>query len=142
MGVDFIVVAVDPSQVIFGADKFVEEAAMRWPECRVYRRDPSRMVADVSVSVAPSGSSSFSVIHYPNNRFISTDAGPEVAAEIAIWVRSLHPDPSLTLWLTAESFSAHVVLHPGITTDEIHTGWVDHREHDPYEEFPQYFCDW
>ncbi|WP_205570043.1 hypothetical protein [Actinomyces lilanjuaniae] len=76
------------------------------------------------------------MIHFPDNGMISIDAQPWVAAEVAAWVRSLHPDPSLVLWYTDEGFTGHTVLTPGITPTQIDHQWVDHRDHDPEQEYP------
>ncbi|MBO3724466.1 hypothetical protein J5X07_05385 [Actinomyces bowdenii] len=70
---------------------------------------------------------------------ISIDGLPEQSTEVAAWVRSIHPDPDLTLWYTDNSFSGRTVLTPGITPQEVLDNWVDHDEHDPYIEYPQYF---
>ena len=137
-----MVLVPDPDQVIFDADTFVKAAQAKWPGCRVIWKDPSRQIADVSVRVDPGDDPPFMVDHLPHCRLLTTDGLPYQAAEVAVWVRDLYPDPGLVLWFIDDAFTAHVVLHPGITTDEIHAGWVDHREHNPYEEFPQYFGDW
>ncbi|VEG29512.1 hypothetical protein [Actinomyces howellii] len=142
MGVRYMVLVPDPNQVIFDADTFVKEAQVRWPGCRVFVDDPSKAISDASVRVDSADDPTFMVIHFPDCRALTTDGLPYQAAEVAVWVREVHPDPGLVLWLIDNGFAAHVVLHPGITTDEIHAGWVDHREHNPYEEFPQYFGDW
>ena len=63
----------------------------------------------------------------------------EEAADIAVWVRSLNPDPDLVLWFTTNVFDGHTVLTPGITPQQVIEQWVDHREHDPYVEYPEYF---
>ena len=80
--------------------------------------------------------------HFPHRRLLAIGGNPFNSVEVAVWVREVHPDPEIVLWLIDDAFTAHVVLHPGITVDEIHAGWVDHREHNPYEEYPQYFADW
>ena len=138
-----MVLVPDPDQVIFDADAFVRAAQVRWPGCRVIWNDgPSKSISDVSVRVDPGEDPPFMIIHFPECRSLVIDGNPFNSAEVAVWVRELYPDPDLVLWFIDGAFTAHVVLHPGITTDEIHAGWVDHREHDPYEEFPQYFADW
>ena len=70
---------------------------------------------------------------------ISVDGTPEQAAEVAAWVRSLLPNPNLDLWILDNHLSGHTVLFPGITPEQVLDNWVDHREHDPYVEYPQYF---
>ena len=137
-----MVIVPDPSQVIFDAKNFAKEAQMRWPGCRVIWKDPSKYISDVGVRVDPDDDPTFMIIHFPHRRAVTTDGLPFQVAEVAVWVREVHPDPELVLWLIDTGFAAHVVLYPGITVDEIDAGWVDHREHNPYEEFPQYFGDW
>ena len=70
---------------------------------------------------------------------ISVDGNPYNSAEVAAWARSLLPDPNLALWLIDQPFSGHTVLFPGITPQQVLDNWVDHSEHDPYTEYPQYF---
>ena len=142
MGVNHMVLVPDPDQVIFDADNFIKEAQVRWPGCRVFVDDPSKAISDASVRVDSADDPTFMIDHFPECRSLVTDGTLSKVAEVAVWVREVHPDPELVLWLIDGAFTAHVVLHPGITADEIHAGWVDHREHNPYEEFPQYFGDW
>ena len=137
-----MIVVMDRAQSLFTAESFVSEVRKRWPVSRIIINDRGAPGEDVGAQITPVGRPSFTIDHLPNNRVVTSDGGPFVSAEVAAWVREVHPDPDLALWLVDDMFNGHVVLHPGITTDEIHAGWVDHREHDPYEEFPQYFADW
>lgn len=77
--------------------------------------------------------------HFPDNHMISVDGNPYNSAEVAAWVRSLLLDPDLDLWLIDNVLSGHTILFPGITAQEVLDNWVDHDEHDPYIEYPQYF---
>ena len=43
------------------------------------------------------------------------------------------------LWFTTDVFDGHTVLTPGITPQQVIDQWVDHREHDPYAQYPEYF---
>ena len=142
MGVGYMVLVPDPDQTVFDAETFAKEAQVRWTGCRVIWEDPSKYISDVGVRVDPDDDPTFMIYHFPHRRAVTTNGTLSQAAEVAVWVREVHPDPELVLWFIDDTFTAHVVLHPGITVDEIHSGWVDHREHDPYEEFPQYFGDW
>ncbi|WP_103061706.1 hypothetical protein [Actinomyces qiguomingii] len=51
--------------------------------------------------------------------------------------QALNPAPNLVLWLTDDFFQNHVVLTP----EQINTSWVNHAEHNPMTEYPQYFTD-
>ena len=94
---------------------------------------------DVEILLDPDGASTI-VSHFSDGQLISVDGADfEEAAEIAVWVRSLNPDPSLVLWFTTDNFDGHTVLTPGITPQQVIEQWVDHREHDPYAEYPEYF---
>jgi len=66
------------------------------------------------------------------------DGDPDNSAVVAAWVRLL-PDPGLVLWYVDEGFNGHSVQFPGITAEQVASGWVDHGEHDPFEEYPDYF---
>ncbi|RUP74816.1 hypothetical protein D8M23_00250 [Rothia sp. HSID18067] len=94
---------------------------------------------DVEILLDPDGASTI-ISHFSDGQLISVDgADLEEAAEIAVWVRSLNPDPTLVLWFTTDNFDGHTVLTPDITPQQVIEQWVDHREHDPYVEYPEYF---
>ncbi|SHE26607.1 Hypothetical protein ACGLYG10_2858 [Actinomyces glycerinitolerans] len=139
MGGNHLVTTVTSTQYMFDAEDFLSHAQEKWPNCRVFRFDSEDRTSDASVNVRPAGGVPFNVIHYPDNQTLSTDAEDGVAADIAAWIRSLHPNPELVLWYIDDSFAGHVVLVPGITAEEILSNWVDHKEHDPYAEYPDYF---
>ncbi|RLP10985.1 hypothetical protein [Propionibacterium australiense] len=130
---------VTSTRHMFDADSFLLHAQRKWPGCRVFRYDSENRTSDAAVNVRPVGGVPFNVIHYPGDDMVSTDAEDGTAAEIAAWVRSLHPDPDLILWYIDDSFAGHVDLFPGISAEQVHDNWVDHREHDPYAEYPGYF---
>lgn len=139
MGVGFMVITVVPDQHMLDADAFLRQARRKWPSCRTFENDPAAEISDAEVDVNPAGAPSFTVTHFPND-MISVDGIPDQSAEVAAWVRSLHPDPGLVLWYVDEGFNGHTVLFPGITAGQIASGWVDHGEHDPCEEYPDYFA--
>ncbi|WP_257494784.1 hypothetical protein [Actinomyces wuliandei] len=139
MGVDHMVITVTSQQQMIDAEAFLREAQHRWPGCRTRRYDPTTDIIDAEANIPRPDSPSFNVTHFPHNRMVSTNAQPWVAAEVAAWVRSLHPDPSLVLWYTDQGFTGHTVLTPGITPTQIDHQWVDHHDHDPEQEYPHYF---
>ncbi|WP_279745280.1 hypothetical protein [Rothia aeria] len=96
-------------------------------------------LTDADIIITPDGASTI-ISHFADGRLISVDGADfEEAVEIAAWVRSLNPDPDVVLWFTSSAFDGHTVLTPGITPQQVLEQWVDHREHDPYVEYPQYF---
>lgn len=96
-------------------------------------------LTDARLTTTPDGASTI-ISHFADGRLISVDGADfEEAVEIAAWVRSLNPDPDVVLWFTTSAFDGHTVLTPGITPQQVLDQWVDHREHDPYVEYPQYF---
>ncbi|WP_119837231.1 hypothetical protein, partial [Actinomyces sp. 2119] len=110
MGVNYMVVAMDPTQQMIDADTFLQAAQRRWPGCRTRRYDPATDIIDAEANIPRPDDPSFDIRHFPSNQAVSTDAHPQVAAEVAAWVRSLHPDPSLVLWYTDQGFAGHTVL--------------------------------
>ena len=139
MGVNYVVLAVRSEDFIFDADTFVREAQKRWPGCEIVRPSPGTGISTTSAYIPSNSLSPFSVRHFPNIRMVSTDGTPDQAAEVAAWVRQANPDPDLVLWFVDDSFSGHTVLYPGITPEQVTANWVDHSEHDPYTEYPDYF---
>ncbi|SPF67182.1 Hypothetical protein PROPJV5_0192 [Propionibacterium ruminifibrarum] len=138
MGVGFMVITVTSDQHMLDAEAFLRHARQKWPGCRTFEDDPAERISDAEVNVSPVGAPSFTVIHFPND-MISVDGNLDQSAAVAAWVRSLHPDPDLVLWYVDEGFTGHAVLFPGITAEQVASGWVDHGEHDPFEEYPDYF---
>lgn len=138
MGTGYMIITMDPNQTIFDANTFIAEAQQQWPGCQTYRKT-EYFIADAGANISLLDSSSFMIDHFPDNHMISVDGTPEHAAEVAAWVRSLFPDPNHILWLLDGVLSGHTVLFPGITPQEVLDNWVDHDEHDPYVEYPQYF---
>ncbi|AYD90309.1 hypothetical protein D5R93_10380 [Actinomyces lilanjuaniae] len=53
MGVNYMVVAMDPTQQMLDADTFLREAQNRWPGCRAFRWDPTTHIADAAVVSPP-----------------------------------------------------------------------------------------
>ena len=103
---------------------------MRWSE---------EDITDADIVLNPEGPSTI-ISHFKDNRLISASGLDfEEAANIAAWVRSLNPDPNLVLWFTTSVIDGHTVLTPGITPQQVIDQWVNHTEHDPYIEYPQYF---
>ncbi|WP_136314101.1 hypothetical protein [Actinomyces procaprae] len=121
-------------------DTFIRAARAQWPRCRIVQAGLSPEDSDADAYPVFEGHE-VEICHFPENKVISC-SGPfnqPGVAEVAAWVRSLNPDPNLVLWLTDTFFTGHVVLAPGITADEIRASWVDHAEHDPTVEYPEYF---
>jgi hypothetical protein len=80
--------------------------------------------ADLNVALTLPGEPPFRIRHFAHNAMLSMDGTPEQNASAAAWVRSILP-PDLTVYAVDDSGSAHVLLHRGITSEEIADGWVD-----------------
>ncbi|MBO3725862.1 hypothetical protein J5X07_12670 [Actinomyces bowdenii] len=139
MGISYLIMTMNPSQTIFNADTFIIEGHQKWPNVDSYRWEIEGNGSDAALDVHPPTASSFIIDHFHKDHMISVDGTPEQAAEVAAWVRSLLPNPNLDLWILDNHLSGHTVLFPGITPEQVLDNWVDHREHDPYIEYPQYF---
>lgn len=135
--VNYLVITVKSKDTIFSAATFIREARRKWPGCEVLELCPD-FNATVDVYVDRADSSPFRMSYFPNN-MISTDGTPEHAAEVAAWVRSLCPDPGVTLWCVTDNFDGHADLFPGMSASEVLENWVDHAAHNPYLEYPEYF---
>ncbi|WP_309324362.1 hypothetical protein [Actinomyces stomatis] len=140
MSISFLFPELSATQTIIDRNKFLFEANKKWPGSRVLRWGEGERQTDVDIIINPDDMA-VTVSHFRDNKLISADGALdfEEAANIAVWVRSLNPDPNLVLWFTTSVFDGHTVLTPGITQQQVIDQWVDHREHDPYFEYPQYF---
>ena len=112
---------------------------MRWPTATLHRWHVTDSGSDATINVHPPSDTLFIIDHFHKNRMISVDGDLFDASKVAAWVRSLLPDPNLDLWLIDNVLSGHTILFPRITPEQVLDNWVDHREHDPYVEYPQYF---
>ena len=138
MGVNYLCSTLNSGRVIADTDTFLSEGKRRWPDCKVVLMDSDKFKTDSDIVLDPDGASTI-ISHFSDGQLISVDGAEfEEAADIAVWVRSLNPDPSLVPWFTTDNFDGHTVLTPGITSQQVIDQWVDHREHDPYAEYPEY----
>lgn len=139
MGVNYLCSTLNSRRVIADTDTFLSEGKRRWPACKVVLMDSDKFKTDADIVLDPDGASRI-ISHFSDGQLISVDGADfEEAADIAVWVRSLNPDPGLVLWFTTNVFDGHTVLTPGITSQQVIDQWVDHHEHDPYVEYPEYF---
>lgn len=140
MSVRYLCPVLTPDHTIADVDTFINAGKQRWPDCKTIIFDEDSLLkTDADIVIKPSGVSTI-ISHFRDGRLISIDAASfDEAAEIAVWVRSLNPDPDVVVWFTTSVFDGHTILTPGITTQEVIDQWVDHREHNPYEEYPEYF---
>ena len=139
MGVRYLYTTLNSGRVIADTDTFLREGKRHWPDCKTRSVGSADRETDVEILLDPDGASTI-ISHFSDGQLISVGgADLEEAADIAVWVRSFNPDPSLVLWFTTNVFDGHTVLTPGITSQQVIDQWVDHREHDPYAEYPEYF---
>ncbi|WP_136193002.1 hypothetical protein [Actinomyces procaprae] len=141
MGIYHMITPPAPTPLmLIDRDSFVRQAKERWPECEVVIVNRPEAPVDACIYPVFEGYK-MEVSHFTDNQAIVCRGALEApgAAEVAAWARSLNPDPELILWLIDDDFTGHVVLTPGITPDEIRASWVDHAEHDPAVEYPEYF---
>ncbi|WP_454932838.1 hypothetical protein [Actinomyces oris] len=139
MSVNYLYSTLNSGLVIADTDTFHSEGKRHWPECKTRSVGSTDRETDVEILLDPDGASTI-ISHFSDGQLISVDgADLEEAADIAVWVSSLNPDPNLVLWFTTNVFDGHTVLTPGITPQQVVEQWVDHREHDPYVEYPEYF---
>lgn len=138
MGVRYLYTTLNSGRVIADTDTFLCEGKRHWPDCKTRSVGSADRETDVEILLDPDGASTI-ISHFSDGQLISVGgADLEEAADIAVWVRSFNPDPSLVLWFTTNVFDGHTVLTPGITSQQVIDQWVDHREHDPYAEYPEY----
>ena len=139
MGVRYLYTTLNSGHIITDTDTFLHEGSKAWPDSKGTRWDDDEDGTDADILLTPDGASTV-ISHFSDNRLISVSGADfEEAADIAAWARSLNPDPNLVLWFTTNVFDGHTVLTPGITPQQVIEQWVDHREHDPYVEYPEYF---
>ena len=140
MGVNYLYPVLSSEDTLIDVEAFLLEGQRKWPGCKTaqWTAEEDRLT-DADIIITPDGASTI-ISHFADGRLISVDgADYEEAVEIAAWLRSLNPDPDVVLWFTSSAFDGHTVLTPGITPQQVLEQWVDHREHDTYVEYPQYF---
>lgn len=120
---------LSPDQVFHvEREAFEREARASFgPEADIRPQAPDRAPVEVTVQIDRPDESFFQIFYSPD--VIWTDGTADQAAEVALWVRGLLPDdPGGRIWMTDEGFSGHVELVPGMTVDDLRSGWVDHDE--------------
>lgn len=140
VGVHYLYPVLSSEDTLIDVEAFLCEGRRKWPGCKVVRWTAEEdRLTDARLITTPDGAATI-ISHFTDGRLISVDGADfEEAVDIAAWVRSLNPDPDVVLWFTSSAFDGHTVLTPGITPQQVLEQWVDHREHDPYVEYPQYF---
>ncbi|GAA1571336.1 hypothetical protein GCM10009804_29670 [Kribbella hippodromi] len=87
---------------------------------------------DVAARIDRSGEPVFQICHFRTRDSISTDGSAEQAIEVMLWLRSVLPEePAGRIWAVDEAYNGHVELTPGMTADDIRSGWIDHAENPP-----------
>ena len=140
VGVNYLYPVLSSEDTLIDVEAFLREGQRKWSGCKVVRWTAEEdRLTDARLITTPDGAATI-ISHFTDGRLISVDGADfEEAVDIAAWVRSLNPDPDVVLWFTSSAFDGHTVLTPGITPQQVLEQWVDHREHDPYVEYPQYF---
>lgn len=132
MGRRMIVVAPDPGAVNVTLEQFRAAAGWWRSPTRLQGEVTSGGVSDATLVVEPPGESRFHVIHFRDERMISTDGIEEQAAEVAVWAADNFPmTGDGALWLVDQGYTGHVVLRPGMTVQQVLDGW---KPHDDVEE--------
>jgi hypothetical protein len=129
-------IIVSPDPVGFAIDRhcFEEAAVERFSDQVNLIPEPTDDLspADVTASISRPGEPEFQIFHFQNGDMISPDGTTEQAVEVALWVRSLLPDdPGVRVWFVDQGYTGHAELVPGMTEDDIKTGWVEHDEFPP-----------
>ncbi|MGW6196961.1 hypothetical protein ACWF0M_12515 [Kribbella sp. NPDC055110] len=87
---------------------------------------------DVAARIDRPDEPAFQIFHFRTRDGISTDGTADQAIEVMLWMRSVLPeDPGGRIWAVDEAYNGHVELTPGMTADDIKSGWVDHAENPP-----------
>ena len=120
MGVRYLYTTLNSERIIADTDTFLSEGKRHWPDCKARLVGSDTLKTDADIVLNPDGASTI-ISHFRHGRLISVD------------------DPNLVLWFTTNVFDGHTVLTPGITPQQVIDQWVDHREYDPYAEYPEYF---
>jgi hypothetical protein len=110
--------------------RFEEAIADRFGAAAVLvERHETDSAIDVVAQVNRPGEPEFQIFHFRDGGAISTDGTAERAVEVMQWVRSLFPaNPGAQIWAVDEMYNGHVELIPGMTNEQIESGWIDHAE--------------
>jgi hypothetical protein len=128
------VVSPDPAGFALDRQCFEEAAVDKFIDQVRLIPEPANELSpvDVTASISRQGEPEFQIFHFQNGDMISTDGTTEQAVEVALWVRSLLPDdPGVRIGLVDEGYTGHVDLDPGMSEDDIKSGWEEHDEYSP-----------
>ena len=129
MGRRMIVMAPEADDFIVPLDRFVAAAGHWAPYAQV--RDESTLdgPSDATIWIERPGDTFFQIVHFRNERMISTDGTPEQAAEVAVWAADTFPmTADGELWFVDQGYSGHVVLRPGMSPRDVLDGWQPHDD--------------
>ena len=130
---NMIIVSPDPVGFKLDLDVFQEASRAKFGQhATLVRTKNADSPVDVTTQVDRPGEPSFQIFHYRGGDMISTDGTGDRVLEVALWVRSLLPDDlGMRIWLVDQGYHGHVELVPGMTEEDVKSGWIDHAEFPP-----------
>jgi hypothetical protein len=95
-------------------------------------RSGEESAVDVAARIDRPGEPAFQIFHFRTRDGISTDGTGDQAVEVMLWVRSVLPDdPGGRIWAVDEAYNGHVELIPGMSKEDVSSGWIDHATTPP-----------
>ncbi|MFD7157632.1 hypothetical protein ACFV9C_23740 [Kribbella sp. NPDC059898] len=131
---NIIVLSPEPGTFTIDRARFEEAVVQRFGQQTkiISESADDQSSIDVTARVSRPGEPWFQIFHFGTGDAISTDGTNEQAVEVMLWVRSLLPDEhDGPVWAIDEAYTGHVELIPGMTPDDVRSGWLDHDEHPP-----------
>ncbi len=121
-----LIVMAPSDAPLIGGDALVEAARERFGERARVQPSPQGWETDFHVYVALGGET-LTVSHYPDGRSMGVESGDVEVADTVAWIRSLLPDDFPRVIACDGGWNGHVELTPGITAEQVMSGWIDHR---------------
>jgi hypothetical protein len=131
---NFIILSPDADGFDLSRQRFEESvvAAFGAEVTSLVQRAGDESSVDVAARIDRPDEPAFQIFHFRTRDGISTDGTAEQAIEVMLWARSVLPDnPPGRIWAVDEAYNGHVELNPGMTADDVRSGWVDHAESSP-----------
>ena len=111
---------------LMGADALVDAARTRFGDRIRVQPSPPGWKTDVDIYVSLEGET-LTISHFSSETSVGVESGDAQVADAVAWLRSLLPPDFPRVIACDGGWNGHVDLAPGITAEQVMSGWIDHN---------------
>lgn len=121
-----LVMAPEPKDFVITLEQF--RAALDYWQPHAHLINPLSDTVDAGIEVDRPDQPAFQILHSRNADVLFSDGTPDQAIEVAVWAINTFPKTGQgEVWLVDEGYTGHTVLTPGMSADDVKTGWQEHQ---------------